>query len=112
MFLHCFFFLVEYHYYSGLDSTNDFIYHMLYWSGEYNELLNALCKGDKTSSNHLFFWMGILNNSDEIQSLFDRTFELIKGNNEEQTLEFITMMIKAKRNQELLEYLTNHDHTE
>jgi hypothetical protein len=56
--------------------------------------------------------MGILNNSEEIQSLFDRAFDLIKENNEEQILEFITMMIKAKRNQEIIEYLINHDHIE
>ncbi len=85
---------------------------MLYWSGEYEELLNELCKRNITASNHLFFWMGILNNSNEIQSLFDRTFDWIRENNEEYTLEFITMMVKAKRNEELLEYLINHDHIE
>ena len=103
---------IECHHFLGFDSTNNFIYHMLYWSGEHSELLNELCKRDRTSSNQLFFWMGILNNSDEIQSLFDRTFDLIKENNEEQILEFITMMIKAKRNQEIIEYLINHDHIE
>ncbi|CAF4873882.1 unnamed protein product [Rotaria sp. Silwood1] len=96
----------------SLNSTNDFIYHMLYWSGEHNELLNELCKRNIKSSNDLFFWMGILNNSNEIQPLVDRTFDLIKENIEQQTLEFITMMIKVKRNQELLEYLINHDHVE
>ncbi|CAF1167616.1 unnamed protein product [Rotaria sordida] len=95
-----------------MNSTNDFIYHMLYWSGEHNALLNELCKRNITSSNELFFWMAILNNSNEIQPLVDRTFDLIKENNEPQILEFITMMIKVKRNQELLEYLINHDHVE
>jgi hypothetical protein len=85
---------------------------MLYWSDEHTELLNELCKRDTTSSNHLFFWMAILNKSNEIQSLYDRTFDWVTANNEEHTLEFITMMIKAKRNQEVLEYLINHDHIE
>jgi len=85
---------------------------MLYWSGEYDELLNELCKRNITSSNQLFFWMGILNNSNEIQALFDRTLNWITENNETYTLEFITMMVKAKRNEELLEYLINHDHIE
>jgi len=85
---------------------------MLYWSGEHVELLNELCKRNNTSSNHLFFWMAILNNSNEILPVFDRTLDWITENNEEHTLEFMTMMIKAKRNQELLEYLINHDHIE
>jgi hypothetical protein len=85
---------------------------MLYWSGENSELLNELCKRNITSSNQLFFWMAILNNSNEIQSLYDRTFDWITENSENYTLEFITMMVKAKRNQELLEYFINHDHVE
>ncbi len=56
--------------------------------------------------------MGIFNTSNEIQSLFDRTLNWITVNNEEHILEFITMMVKAKQNQELLEYLINHDHIE
>lgn len=85
---------------------------MLYWSGEYNELLNELSKRNITSSNQLFFWMSILNNSNEVQTLFDQTMNWLTENNEEYTLEFITMMVKAKRNEELLEYLINHDHIE
>ncbi len=85
---------------------------MLYWSGENSELLNELCKRNRTASNQLFFWMTILNNSNEIQSLYDRTFDWITENSENYTLEFITMMVKAKRNQELLEYFINHDHVE
>ncbi len=91
---------------------NELIYHMLYWSGEHTDLLNELCQGKTTSSNHLFFWMGILNNSTEIQTVFDRTLDWIKENNEEYTLEYLTMMVKAKRNEELLEYLITHDHIE
>jgi hypothetical protein len=85
---------------------------MLYWSGENSELLNELCKGNRIASSQLFFWMAILNNSNEIQSLYDRTFDWITENSENYTLEFITMMVKAKRNQELLEYFINHDHVE
>jgi len=105
-------FVFESYYFLVLDSMNDFIYHMLYWSGEHVELLNELCKRNITSSHQLFFWMGIFNTSNEIQSLFDRTLNWITVNNEEHILEFITMMVKAKRNQELLEYLINHDHIE
>jgi hypothetical protein len=56
--------------------------------------------------------MGILNNSTEIQTIFDQTLNWIKENNEEYTLEYLTMMVKAKRNEELLEYLITHDHIE
>jgi hypothetical protein len=56
--------------------------------------------------------MTILNDSNDLQPLFDRTFDWIKANSEEHILEFITMMIKAKRNEELLGYLINHDHVE
>ncbi|CAF3763564.1 unnamed protein product [Rotaria socialis] len=93
-------------------STNDLIYHFLYWSGEHVELLNLLCEGSIATSSNLFFWMAILNDSNEIQPLVDKTFHLIKDNHEQQILEFITMMIKLKQNQELLEYLINHDHVE
>lgn len=85
---------------------------MLYWAGEYNDLLNDLNNQSTISSNQLFFWMSILNNSNEIQTLFDRTMNWLIENNEEHTLEFITMMVKAKRNEDLLEYLINHDHIE
>lgn len=85
---------------------------MLYWSGEHVELLNLLCQRTIATSNNLFFWMAILNDSNEVQPLVDRTFQLIKDNHEQQILEFITMMIKLKQNQELLEYLINHDHVE
>jgi hypothetical protein len=95
-----------------LEATNEFIYHVLYWSGEHEQLLEELCQRNITSSNQLFFWMSIFNNSTEIQSLFGRTLDYITEKNEEHTLEFITMMVKAKRNDELLEYLINHDHIE
>jgi hypothetical protein len=37
---------------------------------------------------------------------------LIKENQDVQIFEFITMMVKTKRNQELLEYFAQHDHVE
>lgn len=85
---------------------------MLYWSDERVDLLNELNKESITSSNSLFFWMAILNDANEIQPLIDKTYDLIKKNREQQVLEFITLMIKLKRNQELLEYLINHEHIE
>lgn len=71
-----------------------------------------LSKRSKAPSNILFFWMAMLNNSNEVQHLLDRTFELIKENYEQQMLEYITMMIKRKQNQELLEHLISEDHIE
>ncbi|CAF4456978.1 unnamed protein product, partial [Adineta steineri] len=62
--------------------------------------------------NQLFFWMTILNNSNDVESLYNRTFDWIKENNENHTLEYMTMMIKEKRNQDLLEYLINQDYIE
>ncbi|CAF1161460.1 unnamed protein product [Adineta steineri] len=94
------------------ESMNNFIYHLLYWSGENTLLLNELCKRNTISSNQLFFWMTILNNSNDVESLYNRTFDWIKENNENHTLEYMTMMIKEKRNQELLEYLINQDYIE
>jgi hypothetical protein len=54
-----------------LDPTNELIYHLLYWSGEHTELVNELCKRDKTASIQLFFSMAILNDSEENQRLFN-----------------------------------------
>ena len=88
------------------------VHHLLYWSGEHGGLLDELRTEKITSPGHLFFWMAIFNQSPEIQPVFDQTLDWIKTNHEEHTLEFLTMMVKAKRNDELLDYLTTHDHIE
>ena len=85
---------------------------MLYWSGEHTQLSNTLCQADPVSSPDLFFWMAILNNSHETQTLYDRTFEWMAENKENHILEYITMMIKAQQSQSLFEYLINNDHIE
>ena len=56
--------------------------------------------------------MAMLNDSNDLQPLFDRTLEGLKENHQEHILEFVTMMVKAKRHEEVLEYLTHHDHVE
>ena len=65
-----------------------------------------------TSSIDRFFWMTILNHSNEIQQLFDRTLDWICENKQENILEFLTMMIKVKRSDEIFEYLIQHEHIE
>lgn len=56
--------------------------------------------------------MAMLNDSNDLQPLFDRTVEGLKENHQDHILEFVTMMVKAKRHEEVLEYLTHHDHVE
>jgi len=56
--------------------------------------------------------MTILNHSNEIQQLFDRTLDWICENKQENILEFLTMMIKVKRSDEIFEYLIQHEHIE
>ena len=85
---------------------------MLYWSGASTELLSELCKENLSSVPHRFFWMALLNDSSDLQPLFDRTLEGLKENHAEHILEFVSMMVKAKRDQEILKYLTDHDHVE
>lgn len=94
------------------DPNNELIYHLLYWSGEYAQLLNELNTGKITSPNHLFFWMAIFNSTTEIQPVFEHTLDWIRSNDEEHTLQFLTMMARAKRYDEIVDYLTTHDHIE
>ena len=89
-----------------------FFLNLLYWSGEYEQLANELNQEKITSSIDRFFWMTILNHSNEIQQLFDRTLDWICENKQENILEFLTMMIKVKRSDEIFEYLIQHEHIE
>ena len=105
------FFFFEIHQ-SISDEKTKYSYHLLYWSGEYEQLANELNQEKITSSIDRFFWMTILNHSNEIQQLFDRTLDWICENKQENILEFLTMMIKVKRSDEIFEYLIQHEHIE
>jgi hypothetical protein len=88
------------------------MYHILYWSNSSADLLRELSHSNAISASHMFFWMAMMNNSNDMQLLLDRTIDGMKENHNEYILEFVTMMIKAKRNEEVLEYLIGHDHIE
>lgn len=62
--------------------------------------------------NDRFFWMTILNSSNDIQQLFDRTLDCISENKQENIFEYLTMMIKMKRFDEIFEDLIQHEHIE
>lgn len=94
------------------ESNNELIYHLLYWSGEHAQLLNELNTEKITSPDRLFFWMAIFNPTTEIQPVFEHTLNWIRTNDEEHTLPLLTMMARAKRYDEILDYLTTHDHIE
>ena len=96
----------------ALQSSDPFLYHLLYWSGAHQELLNELNKQNFSSYNQIFFWMAMFNDSIDVQPLFDRVLNGMKETHDENVLEFVTMMIKAKRHNEVLDYLIHHDHTE
>ena len=95
-----------------VDASTELIYHMYFWSSERAELFNMLNKRSIVSSVNAFFWMAMLTDDEHVQPLFDRTMAWIGERRDEQSLEWISMMVKAKRNQELLDYLVHHDHVE
>jgi len=96
----------------AVQSSDPSIYHMLYWSGAHPELLRELNKQNLSSYNQLFFWMAILNDSIDVQPLFDRILNEMKESHDEYILEFVSMMVKAKKYTDVLDYLIHHDHTE
>ena len=94
------------------EIPTNFVFHLLYWSGCRSTLQNALAKPSQISISRLFFWMAILNDNIEQQALFNHTLNEIKNHHQDYILEFITMMVKMQRMEEIIDFLIEEGHFE
>lgn len=94
------------------NSKRHFIYHILFWCQAFNELKEKISKHEHLPMHQLFYWMLMLNESPLDITLLEKALDTIKQNQKDYILEYLTMLLKAKRVGDIFDHLLAEEHIE
>jgi hypothetical protein len=97
---------------SMTNQLQETLLHLLYWCGASAALIEMLTRTNASMIQRHFFWIAILNPSADIQPIFEHVLTEIRTQSAENTLELISMLVKAQRNHEAIDHLLEHGHIE